>query len=195
MELILGSSSPRRKEILEFFSYPFRQASPPFDESLVPFTGNPAAYVTTLALEKAYSLKERYSQAVIVTADTIVFSEGEVLGKPKNEEDMRRMLMQLSGRWHSVFTGVAVVTPEIKLFDHAETRVLCNPLSSDEIQKYMKGHSLYDKAGAYAIQASGSLLVNRIEGCYYNVMGLPVNTVHKLLVQVGIELWDYLKKF
>lgn len=195
MTLILGSSSPRRKEILSFFSYPFQQASPPFDEESVPFVGDPVSYVTTLALEKGHSLKKAYPHDVILTADTIVFIEGDVLGKPKTEQEMVAMLTRLSSRWHSVFTAVAVTSPKVVVTEYEETRVLFNTLTPSDIHRYMRGHSLLDKAGAYAIQSSGSLIVNRIEGCYYNVMGLPVNTLRKVLEQADIDLWNHLKAF
>lgn len=195
MHLILGSSSPRRKEILSYFSYPFKQASPPFDEDSIPFVGDPVSYVTTLALEKGHSLKKAYPHDVILTADTVVFVEGDVLGKPKTEEEMVAMLTRLSSRWHSVYTAVAVISPKIVLSEYEETRVLFNTLTPDDIHRYMRSHSLFDKAGAYAIQSSGSLIVKRIEGCYYNVMGLPVNTLRKVLEQAGIDLWNHLKTF
>jgi len=195
MKLILGSSSPRRREILEFFSVPFETANPPFDESTVPFTGDPKAYVLTVALEKAHSLKAHYPHDTIVTADTMIYFEGQVIGKPKDEDDMRAMLGKLSGRWHSVYTSVVVVSPHMTLSDVEETRVLCNTLSPEMIHNYMKKHSLHDKAGSYAIQKSGSLLVKEIQGCYYNVMGLPINTLTKLLQPCGIDLWSHLKRF
>jgi septum formation protein len=190
--LILGSSSPRRQEIMRYFSYPFTVASPPFDESQVPYTGDPNAYVTTLAFGKAKSLKDTYPNEVILTADTMVVIDGELLGKPKDDVEMRKMLAKLSGRWHTVYTGVAVASPKTIISHVEKTEVLCNTLSPEDIHRYMRGIMLHDKAGSYAIQGSGCLLVNKIDGCYYNVMGLPVNSVRKLLFTVGIDLWNYL---
>lgn len=192
MELILGSTSPRRKEILEFFSYPFRQESPNFDESTVPFLGDPHSYVCTLALEKAHALKTRFPNSVILTADTIVFSDGKCLGKPKDEQEAVEMLTSLSGKWHTVYTAVAVISPTKTVCEAEETRVLFNVLSPEDIHRYLRSHALLDKAGAYALQKSGSLVVKEIIGCYYNVIGLPTNTLRKLLYQAGIDLWDYM---
>jgi septum formation protein len=193
MELILGSTSPRRKEILSFFSYPFKVATPPFDESQVPFTGDPSAYVTTLAIEKAHSLQPQFPKAAIVTCDTAVYVDGKVLGKPKDKKHMEKMLSLLSGKWHSVFTAIALSAPHVMISDYEETRVLTNDFSKEEIRKYINGHLLHDKAGAYAIQESGGLLVKKIEGCYYNVLGFPINTLRKLLKVAGIDLLDHLR--
>ena len=194
-KIILGSTSPRRKEIMNFFSLPFTQVSSPFDESQVPYLKDPIAYVCKLAEEKAKALKDAYHDSIILTADTMVFIDGELLGKPKDEKETVEMLTKLSGRWHSVFTAVAVTTQATTFCEAEETKVHCNTLSIDDIHRYMRAHSLTDKAGAYAIQKSGSMLVKEINGCYYNVMGLPINTVRKLLFKAGIDLWDYLKPF
>jgi septum formation protein len=195
MEIILGSQSPRRKEILEFFSLPFRQIPSHFDEESVAYDRSPSLYAEKLSLEKAKVLQKQYPEALIITADTVVSLDGTLLGKPADDEDSRRMLSLLSGRWHSVITAVSVSKKEALFSQAEETRVLCNRLTPDEIHRYLKRHHLTDKAGGYAIQKSGSLLVNKIEGCYYNVCGLPVNTLRELLQKVGIDLWDYLKKF
>lgn len=195
LELILGSTSPRRKEIMEFFSYPFRQVTPSFDEASIQFTGNPQEYVIKIAQGKAHSLAPTYPNSIIVTCDTIVFIDNEVLGKPKDEHAAFSMLAKLSGRWHSVFTAIAVFGQNRLLSAVTETKVHCNTLSQEDIHRYYRAHSLADKAGSYAIQRSGSLLVKEIVGCYYNVMGLPVDTLRNLLQQVGIDLWNYLKPF
>lgn len=194
-KIILGSTSPRRKEIMDFFSLPFMQVASPFDESTVPYKKDPIAYVCELAQEKAKALKTNYPDSVILTADTMVFIDGELLGKPKDEQEVMKMLSNISGRWHSVFTAIAVTTPKATFCEAEETKVHCNTLSMEDIHRYMRAHSLTDKAGSYAIQKSGSMLVKEIEGCYYNVMGLPINTLRKLLSKAGIDLWDYLKPF
>lgn len=193
MKLILGSTSPRRKEIMEFFSYPFVQASSDFDESKVAFLGDPKAYVETLALEKAHALKKQFPNDLILTADTEVYFEGKCLGKPKDEKDAVSMLSGLSGRWHSVYTGVSVLSPHLSLCEAELTEVECASLTPDEIHRYLRALHLYDKAGAYAIQKAGSLIIKQIKGCPYNVMGLPLNTLKKLLLSAGIDLFDYIK--
>lgn len=195
MELILGSQSPRRAEILGYFSLPFKQVASHFDEESVAYQGDPFDYVRTLSLEKAKVLQTQFPKAIILTADTVVSVDEHLLGKPKDDEEMRRMLNLLAGRAHSVITGVCVVSPDITACEYEETKVFCNALTPDDIHRYMRKHELKDKAGSYAIQKSGSLLVKRIEGCYYNVCGLPVNTLREVLKKVGIDLWDYLKEF
>lgn len=192
MKLVLGSQSPRRKEILEFFSIPFIQASPPFDEEAVPFNGNPEDYVCTLSKGKGQSLLQQFPESVILTADTIVFREGKVYGKPKNRDEAFKNLTELAGQWHSVYTGVTVQTKE-KVVSKAEiTHVLFNELTPEQIHQYLDQIKWADKAGGYAIQMSGGIIVQRIDGCYYNVKGLPINTVDQLLKHFGLALWNHL---
>lgn len=192
-QLVLGSQSPRRKEILGYFSLPFTQATPPFDEEAVPYHGNPIAYATELSSGKALSLAPRFSTEIILTADTIVWKEGKLYGKPRNSAEAFEFLSELAGSWHSVFTAVTVKKGDKLWSGTEETRVLFNALSPDEIRHYYTKLHLSDKAGGYAVQMAGGLAINRIEGCYYNVMGLPINTVRRLLLNAGVDLWDYLK--
>lgn len=192
MKLVLGSQSPRRKEILEFFSIPFIQASPPFDEEAVPFNGNPEEYVCTLSQGKGQSLLQQFPESVILTADTIVFREGKVYGKPKDKDEAFKNLSELAGQWHSVYTGVTVQTKN-KVVSKAEiTQVLFNDLTPEQIHQYLDQIKWADKAGGYAIQMSGGIIVQKIDGCYYNVKGLPINTVDQLLKHFGLALWNYL---
>lgn len=192
MKLILGSQSPRRKEILAFFSLPFQQVTPPFDEASVSFQGNPEEYVQSIAAGKAESLVERFPDSVILTADTMVFRAGKIYGKPQNQEDAHRILSELVGVWHTVYTGVAVQRGS-RVFQAVETtHVLFNPLTQEQIRHYIAHTEWMDKAGGYAIQGKSGLIVRKIDGCYYNVMGLPINTMEKLLRHFGIELLDCL---
>lgn len=191
-QFILGSQSPRRKEILSYFSLPFEQQAAPFDEDTIPFSGDPIAYVSTLSQGKANALVPLYPHAVILTADTLVFREGKIYGKPSNEEEAFRTLSELVGEWHTVFTGVTVQRDNEEYHQVEATRVLFNALNADQIRHYLARSTWADKAGGYAIQRGGGLIVNRIEGCYYNVMGLPINTVHTLLKYVDIDLWNYI---
>lgn len=193
MELILGSTSPRRREILNFFSLPFRQENPEFDESQVLFEGNPISFAKEVATRKAEALVERFPNHVILTADTIVFRMGKLFLKPNDLEEAHAMLKELSGKEHQVFTGVCVAK-KTELFSEAEeTRVFFHELTDTQIRSYHNHFLPLDKAGGYAIQKGGSLIVKRIEGCYYNIMGLPIHTVRRLLLHLGIDLWDYLK--
>jgi septum formation protein len=189
MQLILGSNSPRRREILSFFNIPFQQISPDFDEEAVPFHDNPKEYVLTLARGKADSLARSFPQDAILTADTIVYKKGKIYGKPKDAIEAFENLKELSGNWHSVFTGLALSFHGKDFMAAEETRVIFNPLTEDQIRVY---HSIIpsgDKAGGYMIQGPGGLIVNRIEGCYYNVVGLPINSLCSLLKEAGIDLW------
>lgn len=191
--IILGSQSPRRKEILDFFNLPFVQASPKFDEESIHYRRDPIKYVIALAEGKAHSLQEYYPNDIILTADTIVYRSGKVYNKPKDEQEAFTMLSELVGKWHSVFTGVTVRHGNALHSGWEETRVLFNALTEDEIRHYHRKIHWADKAGGYAIQMAGGLIVKKIDGCYYNVMGLPINTVHSLLKQSGIELWDHVQ--
>lgn len=193
MTLILGSQSPRRREILSFFDLPFRQVSPHFDEDSIPFLGDPQHYVQVLAKEKALSLTHQLPPSIILTADTIVYKEGKIFGKPSGEQAAFDYLKELSGQWHSVFTGLALYHYNQVFQAVEETKVLFNELNDDQIHTYYRSLPWADKAGGYMIQGAGSLVVRRIEGCYYNVMGLPVNALCSLLEKIGINLWQHLK--
>lgn len=193
MKFILGSQSPRRYEILSYFSIPFEQMNSDFDEETITFTGDPQAYAKEIAYGKAVSLSSKYPEAIILTADTVVYKDGKIFGKPQNKDEAFRTLTALSDSWHSVFTAVTVVSKGQFYEGSEETKVLFNFLTATQIERYLEALHWADKAGGYAIQLAGSLIVRRIEGCYYNVVGLPIYTVYKLLNKAGIDLWDYLK--
>lgn len=195
MRLILGSQSPRRKEILGFFAIPFVQIPSAFDEENVAFHGDPEKYALELSQKKAQEIARRFPDDAILTADTVVFFEGKIYNKPKDEEEAIMMKRTLSGKWHKVFTAVTVQKNNVVYSKCEETKILFNPLTDEQIRLYHCSCSYLDKAGGYAIQGTGSILVSRIDGCYYNVMGLPVNTVKELLGEVGIDLWSHLKPF
>lgn len=192
-EIILGSQSPRRREILQFFSLPFKQIKPPFDETQVLFHGDPAAFVCEVAKRKALCLAERYPDIPILTADTTVYRNGQLFMKPETLKEAHAMLSELAGKQHEVYTGVSVVLGKNLFFDFEKSEVEFHPLTDVQIRAYHKKISPLDKAGAYAIQKAGSLIVKRIEGCYYNIMGLPLHTMHRLLLKVGIDIWEYLR--
>lgn len=191
-KIILGSGSPRRKEILQFFTLPFTQVSPDIDEESVPFQGDPIAYGETIALAKGEALVPNYPNALILTADTVVYLEGRVFLKPANREEAFHMLRALAGKEHQVFTAVCVMDNGKPWISTEETRVTLTPLTDAQIEAFIDAFKPFDKAGSYAIQKGGSLIVKRIEGCYYNVMGLPVQTLGRQLRKAGVELWDFL---
>lgn len=192
MILVLGSQSPRRQEILGYFSLPFKVAAPPFNEKEVPFDGDPEWYSCAVASGKALSLRETFPDAAILAADTVVFREGKLYEKPRDREEAFQFLKELCGQWHTVYTGISLVHGEDEFHCAETTRVLFNPLSDKQIDTYLGAINWSDKSGSYTIQQTGSLVINRIEGCYYNVIGFPVNSVQSLLKNIGLDLWQHL---
>lgn len=193
MHLILGSQSPRRREILGYFSLPFTPVVSGFDEETVPFEGDPATYVKTLAKKKGEALTFRYPDELILTADSIVYCEGKVYHKPVDLKEAASFLQELGGRWHQVYTGLAVRKGSEVYEGHEETRLLFHKLSSKQIEAFHQHHHVLDKSGGYTIEGQANLIVSRMEGCYYNVLGLPINATRNLLLNFKVDLWDYLK--
>lgn len=183
-ELVLASASPRRREILESTGLRFRVAICDADESKVDKAIPPNLYVQELALIKAgEAAKLDLGDSLIISADTIVYADGEIMGKPKDEADAVRMLKSLSGKSHSVFTGICV-TRRRDLFSvcaSVETEVFFKNLSDDEIMRYVKTGEPMDKAGAYGIQGKASVFVEKINGDFFNVVGLPVSKLYDIL--------------
>jgi len=188
MDIILASGSPRRRELLENVGLRFRIARTDFDESAVTAPG-PAALVEALSQGKAAAAAKSVNDpdALIIAADTVVALEDAILGKPKDELDAFRMLASLSGVRHQVYTGVTVRRGEQVLTEHEVTSVTFRPLTEEEIDQYIATGESMDKAGAYAVQGVGSLLVERIEGDYFNVMGLPVCRLGRMLKEFGVD--------
>lgn len=192
--LILGSQSPRRREILSFFAIPFQQIPSNFDEDSIPFIGDPHEYVKLLSNSKADVLASLFPGNIILTADTIVYKNGKSYGKPANKSELFQFLCELEGQWHSVFTSLTLINGTSSFQQTEETRVLFNSFSKGQMELYAACLPWQDKAGGYMIQGTGSLVVKRIEGCYYNVMGLPINALRELLQKIGIDLWSFLKQ-
>jgi septum formation protein len=185
-EFILASASPRRKEILEKLGIPFRVATADVDENI---QCAPAHMVRVLSERKARAVYDQEgTNGVYIGADTIVVQNGETLGKPVNEQEAARMLRMLSGREHVVFTGVFVLdaTTGAHRCSHEETRVFFSALNEAEISGYIDSQEPMDKAGAYGIQGFGAKLIERIEGCFYNVMGLPINRLWRMLKEMRL---------
>jgi septum formation protein len=178
--LILASSSPRRRELLAAAGIPFEVVAVDVDESTLKLEP-PGDHVRRLAQEKARAALVQRPDAVVLGADTIVLVGGEMIGKPKDDTDATRMLRLLSGREHEVLTGLAIVSPRRTVVEVARTRVWFNPLSEGEIASYVASGEPRDKAGGYAIQGMASRFIDRIQGNYSNVVGLPVALVYRLL--------------
>jgi len=187
MKLILASSSQRRAEILANAGLPFTVLSSAVDES--PYPGEaPAALVQRLANAKADLVTARaVGPAIILAADTVVVLDDKSLGKPSSMEDARQMLQQLSGRAHSVLTGVALIRlPDGERRQFIEsTLVHFRPITDEELSAYLATEESYDKAGAYAIQGRAGRFIPRIEGCYFNVVGLPLSRALTELESLG----------
>ena len=187
MKLILASASPRRAEILRDAGYPFTVLSSAIDETPYP-DESPADLVLRLAQTKADLASARaVGPAILIAADTEVVLEGRVFGKPGSPDDARAMLERLSGRTHTVLTGVALVRlPEVERRSFVEsTLVEFAPLSDEEISRYLLTGEPHDKAGAYAIQGYAARYIPRIEGCFFNVVGLPVARLQHALGELG----------
>jgi septum formation protein len=186
-ELVLASGSPRRRELLEGLGVRFTVRPVDLDESPLP-DEDPRDYVLRLAIEKAAARVE--PGELVLAADTTVVVDGEILGKPQDDEDARRMLRLLAGREHAVLTGIAL-NGSGKAAEVDETLVRFAPLSEAEIDWYVATGEPRDKAGAYAIQGLGSLFVEGVEGSYSNVVGLPVPRMYRLFARLGYDLKEF----
>lgn len=177
MRFILASNSPRRRELLSGIVAEFTVIPSRFDEGA---SGRSAKETARFfAQEKAKEVFSRYPNAVVLGADTVVSLDGEILGKPKDADDAKRMLRLLSGKTHSVFTGICLLGAGIARDDVVETRVTFFPLTEEKIAAYVRSGSPMDKAGAYGIQDGG--LVERYEGSYTNVVGLPTERLAAII--------------
>ena len=188
MKLVLGSSSPRRRELLEALNLSFVVESPDVDESRFP-DEPPATYVERIARAKANAVAR--IDVVVIAADTTVVLEGRVLSKPAHPEEARSMLRRLQGAKHEVITGLAVATAgeTHSLTDATEVEML--PMTDHEIASYVAGGEPMDKAGAYALQGEGGIFIKKVFGSPSTVVGLPVHQLPRLLGRVGVELSQF----
>jgi septum formation protein len=187
MKLILASASPRRAEILRDAGVPFVVMSSAVDETPYP-NESPQDHVQRLAAAKGELVAARaVGPAIVIAADTVVALEGRILGKPRSTDDARHILEQLSGRTHSVLTGVALIRlPDAERRSFVEsTLVHFAQLGDSDIVQYLATDEPYDKAGAYAIQGRAGRFIPRIEGCYFNVVGLPLARLMHGLHELG----------
>ncbi|HLR51412.1 MAG TPA: Maf family protein [Candidatus Avamphibacillus sp.] len=184
-QLILASSSPRRQALLKQVNIPFSIRKPNVDESQI-MTNDPVEKVKQLSLLKGNATSLLEDNEVILSADTVVSYDHQILEKPKDKQDAFKMLSLLSGSVHEVFTGVTIRSAEKEITFAQETEVKFWPLSESEINNYIASGEPFDKAGAYGIQGMGAILVKKINGDYFNVMGLPISRVCRELREFSI---------
>lgn len=188
---ILASQSPRRQEILREAGVVHRVIPSDADENIFSALP-PEKYVMELALLKGAAVaKNATKNDIVISADTVVVSEGEIMGKPKDFEDAKSMLMKLSGKWHSVLTGYCVINGAdgAASVKYEETRVKFRHITEKEALRYIRSGECMDKAGGYGIQGKGRLLVERIDGDYFNVVGLPICALARMLKEdFGIDI-------
>jgi septum formation protein len=184
VRLVLASASPRRAELLANAGFEFDIMPVELDET-IRHSESPRDYVARLAKEKADAISRRIPDRFVLGADTTVVCGGRILGKPTSDEDAAEMLRSLSGTWHEVLTGVAVRCNERHATDVASTAVHFARLTEAEIAWYVASGEPRDKAGSYAVQGLASRFVDRVEGSYSNVVGLPIGSVYRLLEALG----------
>lgn len=193
--IILASSSSRRKELLEQICIPFIVETSTFEEDLT-LDLQPEELVRFFSQEKAKEVASRNEQAIIIGADTIVVLQNTILGKPKDLEEAKRMLQSLSNTYHDVLTGITIIDTATKkeISSVVKTRVSFREISSAEIDFYINRYKPLDKAGAYGIQEYAASFVERIEGDYFNIVGLPLYKVTENLKSLGVNLLEYVQK-
>ncbi|MBD7910660.1 MULTISPECIES: Maf-like protein [Clostridium] len=187
MKVILASASERRQELLSRIVENFTILVSEFDEEKVKKTGNISDYVENIALGKARDVLSKVSESsIIIAADTVVSLDNEILGKPKDKSEAYEMLSKLSGNTHNVYTGIVIINTDSgkTLKDFVETQVVFSKLTEKQIKDYIATGDPMDKAGAYGIQGKAGVFVKEIRGCYYNVVGLPLNKLNEMIERV-----------
>ncbi len=185
MAIILASQSPRRNELLKFITEDFTVEVSNVDESCSPSL-TPEETVKYLSTIKGEAVFNNHPDACVISADTVVVLDGKILGKPHDKEEAFSMLNSLSGKVHQVFTGVSIFRKEKKICFAEKTEVKFCELTAEEINNYINTGEPFDKAGGYGIQGKGSVMIEGINGDYYNVMGLPVSRLARILREEGI---------
>ena len=189
MQIVLASSSPRRKELMEMLEVPDLKILPAKGEEIPPEHAGPGELVTALSAAKAKEVASRCDpEDLVIGADTIVWVDGHAFGKPHSEEEAASMLRRLSGDSHEVYTGVTVSYRGQVQSEWEKSTVRFRPLEEDEIARYIATGEPMDKAGAYGAQGKGALFVESIEGDFFNVMGLPLCRLGKMLKKQGVKI-------
>ena len=187
-KIVLASASPRRAEILKQVGVKFTVCASDAEEEILNLP--PAEFVKATALQKGKVVASGLQDALVIAADTVVVIMGRIMGKPANDEEAFAMLSVLSGTFHDVYTGLCIIDmPTGKYYiNYARTKVFFKELTPFQIKTYIASGEPFDKAGAYGIQGKGALLVEKIEGCYFNVVGLPVSLLYEAIKEFGIDL-------
>lgn len=189
MQIVLASASPRRRQLMEMLDLPELRVIPANGAEVPPEYAEPGELVTALSAAKAREVAALVPEdAIVVGADTIVWVDGDPFGKPHSEEEAAQMLRTLSGRAHEVYTGVTLICGAQELREWEMSRVIFRPLTDGEIRRYIATGEPMDKAGAYGAQGLGALLVERIEGDFFNVMGLPLCRMGQMFKKLGVEI-------
>lgn len=184
MRIILASESPRRRELLALMGLTFTVV-PSHAEEVMPAHAGPDEAVRAIALQKASAVAAAYPDECVIGADTVVWFDGQILGKPHTPEAARAYLSRMQGRTHTVYTGVAVIAHGWADVRHETTRVTFAPMSALEIDRYVASGDPLDKAGAYGVQGPFAVYVDRIEGNYFNVIGMPLPLLYRMLREAG----------
>ncbi|MBN1755228.1 septum formation inhibitor Maf [bacterium] len=195
-KLYLASRSPRRIYLLNQIGIPFEPiGKEEFEEDTQGFF-DPVEMVLKHALQKARAVIQKPKNGWILACDTIVFIDGQILGKPHDAENAKSKLRWLSGRWHKVYTGLCLYNHGTGQYleDYEMTRVKFTPLTDAEIELYVQSGEPMDKAGAYGIQKIGAMFIDRVEGCFYNVVGLPISCLINLMEKAGFKRESILKR-
>lgn len=195
MKIILASKSPRRREILENLGVKFDIVTSDADENSD--ISDPCDLVEELAFRKAMAvfanLKDKNEiddNTLVIGCDTVVCCDNEILGKPKSHDDAFRMIKMLEGRSHNVISGVTIIYNGKTLVRHEVTKVFFDSMTDEQIESYVSGDEPYDKAGGYAVQGIASRFIGRLEGCYFNVVGLPVNLLCRMTESLNIDMFS-----
>lgn len=188
MDIVLASGSPRRRELLETLGLEF-SVVPAKGEEIAPEGAGPAETVMALSKAKAEEVAKSRPESLVIAADTVVWAEGRILGKPKDGAEARAMLHMLSDNTHEVYTGVTLMLGDKTAVGAECTKVFFRRLTDEEIDRYVSTGEPMDKAGAYGIQGRAALMVRRLEGDYFNVMGLPLCRLGQMLEEIGVHLF------
>lgn len=191
MRIVLASASERRKDLLQIICNNFDIIVSNFDESCIMYNGDVKSYVMDLSKGKAMNVcNSLKNSAIVIGCDTLVFFENSILGKPKTKEEAYHMLKKLSGNIHKVYSGITVIDSNTghSISDYVCTKVQFSHLTDDQIEKYIDSGDPMDKAGSYGIQGQAGVFVEKIDGCYYNVVGLPLNKLYYMLKRMSVNL-------